>query len=57
VAVPGVGPVVPSNFPFFDVVIGFDDKKRLIWRLTWTGRYHRDYLTQFLEIFSMAAVH
>jgi len=25
VAVPGVGPIVPLNSPFFDVVIGFDD--------------------------------
>jgi len=25
VAVPGVGPFVPSNASFFDVVIGFDD--------------------------------
>ena len=57
VAVPGVGPVVPSNFPFFDVVIGVDDKKRLSWRLTRTWRYHRDHLTQFLGIFSMASVH
>jgi len=30
VAVPGVGPVDPSNSPFFDVVIGFDDKQRHI---------------------------
>ena len=29
VAVTGVGPVVPSNSPFFDVVIGFDDKNGL----------------------------
>jgi len=30
VAVPGVGPVVQSNSPFFDVVIGFDGKQRHI---------------------------
>jgi len=36
VAVPGVGPVVPSNSPSVDVVIGFDDKKRLTWPLTGT---------------------
>jgi len=57
VALPGVGPVVPSNFPFLDVVIGFDDKTRLRWRLTRTWRYHRHYFTQFSGMFSMAAVH
>jgi len=57
VAVPCVGPVDPSNSPFFDVVIGFDDKQWHTSSLTGTWRYHHDCLTHFPGLFSMAAVH
>jgi len=57
VAVPGVGPFVPINASFFDVVIGFDDFQRHIWRLTRTWRAQRDCWAHFSNSFSVVSFH
>ena len=57
VAVPGVGPFVPLNASFFDVVIGFDDFQRHIWRLTRTWRAQRDCWAHFPNSFSVVSFH